>query len=271
METSRRPFRAVMLVDLDLLVAILCSLPRIFTRNEFDALLTSKKKNKKKTTYGESTLDSYFYSAIKWGLITLDDGIYVVTVFAREICDLRSKGSESEFKAYLANLLEVKEPAFRSFLDYLKEPRGKQEIYRAPNAYTGKTLIAWGEKLGVISFAPTLKKYYAINKTHQTTKDEFWSALVRGFEGLRRTGLIASKINYVKIPDLRDICSICLHLKVREPPEESEFDILLRELLSDDKFAHRIELSGAPIVYITYEKGIPFIYKDREYYFIGLS
>jgi len=252
--------------NLDLMVDVVCSLPDQFTRSQFDKMLVSKGGK----DYCPSTRASYFYFPKKMGLFVTEKRIFLKSHTCKKLCDLYAEKDYTSLTAYLADLIESGEPVFRDFLAFMNTPRTRQEIERKYNPYTRKILIQWAKKFCLIRYGDRMKQYYRVQvPSKPPSGHRFWKTLVEWYERLRRTELVGVKGAYVKIPVLREACSVALGLK-GDSARANEFDDYLGMILTNREYSKRIELSGAPLAYVEEEGGEPFLYLGRKYYFIAL-
>ena len=251
--------------DLDLMVDTVCSMPDQFGRQQFDEMLRSRSGR----DYRKSTCESYFHFPKKLGLIAKRHGFYSKSHTCQKLCEFLAKKDHDNLTTYLANLIQSREPVFGAFLDFLNTPRTLREIEdRYPgNPFTPKTLIQWAKRLGLIRYGDRMKQYYRVRSSFKPIpKRGFWKALVEEYQRLRRTELVGVRGAYVKIPVLREACSVALGLK------NSAFDDYLRLVLADREYSRKIELSGAPVAFVEREGGrrTVFKYGMRDYYFIAV-
>jgi hypothetical protein len=268
---------AVMVVNLDSLLAAICSAPNQFSRERFYGALSRVKDIK-------DTSQSYWSLASKLHLIEAVQGEeYKRSPLGAKICKLRTKENKNklkdttELKKTLANVFLLHEPGFADFLKFMKQPRSQKEILDEFNRFSGATLIEWAISFGSIEFAPAKRQYYLV-KTPEVmpTPDEFWNWLQTAYEELRLTQMVGIKAAFVQIPELRDF--VCASKGLRR----KQFNIQLGVLIDDPRFRSRIELSGAPLVMILEdakvkseeeleEPTMPLIYRGRMYYFIAFK
>jgi len=268
--------------DLDALVRVLCNLLEVGSFN-----LEQFKKIYEHITHREITFDTaedYFYSATKWRLILKErNGYHVSRPEFGILCRYLEEGKESEIKNLLFNLLMNREPAFSAFINFLKNKPTLNELKeKFNNPHTLTTLLEWATWLGKISQSTIEQKYYPTPTARQKSLslEQFWRLFKAAYDRLRKTELVGVRSAYVKVPDLQDLCCFLKELTC------DEFDKQLRLLLITPPYSQKIELSGAPVAYITQEmkkkqkrrhvqpskfNDKVFEFNNKKYYFVAIK
>ena len=189
---------------------------------------------------------------------------YRLTDQGRNLCTYQRRGDVDSYKAALAKLLlenEEKGTMFRVFLDYVSTPRNLDEV-NDKFRRNSLTLRKWSEYAGRLSFDG--KTFWTTVQLIKT-KEEFWSKLKVCFANLSKLKAIGARSMFVKISDIyRQM------LPYLDPKEPNSFDRYLESLMLDRSYSNRIQLSGAPLNYVTRENLREFEFRNRKYYFISL-
>lgn len=224
---------------------------------------------------GRKTAEDYFYTATQMGLIKKKRNVYQISKVEAEIlCAYLRNNKTIELNETIFNILKSKIEPFRRFLQFLQAPRTKLQLNDRFNPHSAGTMLKWGLDLGAIDEDKFNKRYFLKRKPEKPVDVEtFWKVLENVHEKERKTDFVGIESAFVKIPDLRETVRALLGF-TRE-----DFDRCLHMVLDNDKYGHRIELSGAPVIYIEREKkedrhGIeykyPFSYKGKKYYFLAI-
>ena len=222
--------------------------------------------NRLRKPVDEKTIDTHFYSLTIFEILEeLDKGKYQISLTGNDLCRLRkTKSKIYEFKSLLASILlnnPSKGKLFEKFLNFLKTPRKKSEIYEQFKPEPSRSLISWCSYSGLIEIQG--KDYWSLPiHREKISKKDFRKILIDTYKEMRDTKMFGIKRTFVDIDDLRK--NICARLGIRI----EEFDKFLTEILVREK-GKLVRLFGAPSS--QYDEGRNFMYKNKLYAEISLD
>lgn len=263
---SSRSRTGLMLVDdPQLLFKSLCSLAdRSFTAQDYWQVLgsmTSKGKVHVKTR------DTHFYTASILKLIKATNTRsheYHLTPIAKKICGVfEDKSRIAIYRQYLRSLLLTNSDKgflFKKFIRYTSRPRSLAEIRRNFGEVPSKTLIAFCVEAGLSVEHGGLIR--SIEARSSVDIGDFYSALVRIYDDLRKNSDKGLHVPYVSVDLLRDLVSLELAL------ESSDlFDTLLTRTI-ESSHGSIIYLHGAPPQ--SESEFVGFRFKGKRYAYVSL-
>ncbi len=260
----------------DLVNAILLLASRPFSVRDFDVAFLKVRKSEARgqrdrlAGLSESTLSDYFSVAKELGFIQKTNGLNEIP---RAVSESLRQMTEAEIKHYVAKLLPHKLPVVGRFIEFLRarKPKDLSEIPKEEfNSQTARTIASWLSWSGILQRNLIDGSYYVLPlEGTDLSLEEFWRKLAKIYDSLRATQMVGVRAVYVKIPELREVfCTVY-------PRSRRSFDEFLRKALTDKRFRHKIEVTGAPIAYIEDERQNlelePFEFEGRVFYFIALK
>jgi hypothetical protein len=212
--------------------------------------------------------DTHFYTLTTFKFLVpsgMRRGIYHQSLTSKELCTLRNDPNmKGEYQKRIANILlnnERKGKLFRDFLDFVKEKKTRNEIYKNFKEITSRTLIAWSKYAGlIIEIEDHIQSLPG--KKIEISQEEFETNLIEIYDQLQDPHDIGVKRIAVPIGEIR--FNLCVKLGLTE----FEFDQMLRILLDKDH-NHIVKLHGATSD--AFEKEPTFEYLNKLYIYLSMK
>jgi hypothetical protein len=211
-----------------------------------------------------SHAEAHFFFLTVLGILkeTGQVGKYKMSEDGNMLCDAMATHDDRTYQRILAGLLlasREKGKYFRDFLEFLRKARSPSEVSRKYRR-AGSSLLEWCKDAGLIE---KRDEYYIVRADHINDINDFWHELKSAYLKEISSAKTRSLGSFVKIDELR-------RWLLPKLSRNEDFDKYLEEVLANQGYSSKVELSGAPPAFAAQELLSAFVHRKRKYYFIAL-
>ncbi|HZY94099.1 MAG TPA: hypothetical protein VFE98_04455 [Candidatus Bathyarchaeia archaeon] len=217
--------------------------------------------------FSASTTKYIEYFLVQFGLLkeTRVRTKHEITELTEHLCEALSGGDMETYAQLWAGAIlkqELKIQLIKDFLRTVSEPKSKSDIDKKFRRNAG-VLLALCKEGGLVSEKDDL--VYSL-QPRVKSPEEFWEKLLEAYRKLSRTNIPGVKRNFIEIIEIYH--ALLPYLDWRK---DDAFDEFMRIVVRQPEYRTRIELSGAPVSYVT-EKGLrPFVLDGKRYYYLSIA